>query len=91
MYSHEHYMVHVHIVGCCVWLEPHFPSLIPKLYRYKYDPVPRIQQSRLSIWNSITTESNKTVSVPSVYNNQRALAFLTDSFNYSCGVYKLTS
>ena len=56
-------------------LEPHFPCLIPRLYRYKYDMHQTVYAQCLEL------ESDKTVSdMPPVYNNQRALAFLTDSF-----------
>ena len=42
-------------------LEPHLPKIIPKLYRYQFDPTPRIQQSMTAIWNSLVTESSKTI------------------------------
>ena len=42
-------------------LEPHLPKIIPKLYRYQFDPTPKVQQSMQSIWNSLVKESTKTV------------------------------
>ena len=42
-------------------LEPHLAKIIPKLYRYQFDPTPKVQQSMQSIWNSLVKESSKTV------------------------------
>jgi proteasome component ECM29 len=42
-------------------LAPHLPRIIPKLYRYQFDPTPRIQQSMAAIWSSLVPETNKTV------------------------------
>ena len=42
-------------------LSPHLPKIIPKLYRYQYDPTPRIQQSMASIWSALVPETTKTV------------------------------
>merc|ERR1719244_229958 len=42
-------------------LEPLLPKIIPKLYRYQYDPTPRIQQSMSSIWAALVPETTKTV------------------------------
>ena len=42
-------------------LEPHLPKIIPKLYRYQFDPTPKVQQSMQSIWNSLVSEPTKTV------------------------------
>ena len=42
-------------------LAPHLPKIIPKLYRYQYDPTPRIQQSMASIWAALVPETQKTV------------------------------
>jgi len=42
-------------------LTPHLPRIIPKLYRYQFDPTPRIQQSMSAIWSSLVPETNKTV------------------------------
>ena len=42
-------------------LEPHLPKIIPKLYRYQFDPTPKIQTSMSAIWNSLVAEPTKTV------------------------------
>ena len=42
-------------------LEPHLPKIVPKLYRYQYDPTPRIQQSMAAIWSALVPETTKTV------------------------------
>ena len=42
-------------------LEPHLAKIVPKLYRYQFDPTPKVQQSMQSIWNSLVKESSKTV------------------------------
>ena len=42
-------------------LADHLPQIIPKLYRYQYDPTPRIQQSMASIWAALVPETTKTV------------------------------
>ncbi|KAI8088970.1 proteasome stabiliser-domain-containing protein [Halteromyces radiatus] len=42
-------------------MEPYLPRLIPKLYRYQFDPNPRVNQSMKSIWQSLVKDSQKTV------------------------------
>ena len=42
-------------------LSPYLPKIIPKLYRYQYDPTPRIQQSMSAIWSALVPETTKTV------------------------------
>ena len=42
-------------------LEPHLPKIVPKLYRYQFDPTPKIQQSMTAIWNSLVSEPSKTI------------------------------
>ncbi|XP_066988430.1 proteasome adapter and scaffold protein ECM29 [Macrobrachium rosenbergii] len=42
-------------------LEPYLPQIIPKLYRYQYDPTPKIQQPMTSIWNALVTDTAKTI------------------------------
>ena len=42
-------------------LEPYLSSLVPKLYRYQFDPNPRIQQSMSSIWSSLVHQDNKKI------------------------------
>lgn len=43
-------------------LAPHLDKIIPKLYRYQFDPNPRIQSAMTSIWNALVTDSQKMVS-----------------------------
>ncbi|KAI8330892.1 armadillo-type protein [Chlamydoabsidia padenii] len=42
-------------------MEPYLHRLIPKLYRYQFDPNPRVNQSMKSIWQSLVKDSQKTV------------------------------
>ncbi len=42
-------------------LEPHLHKIVPKLYRYQFDPTPKIQQSMTAIWSSLVPEPTKTV------------------------------
>ena len=42
-------------------LEEHLHKIVPKLYRYQFDPTPKIQESMTSIWNALVPESTKTV------------------------------
>lgn len=42
-------------------LAPYLPSLVPRLYRYKYDPKPQIQLAMSNIWAAIIPESKKAV------------------------------
>ncbi|KAK4005791.1 hypothetical protein OUZ56_010915 [Daphnia magna] len=42
-------------------LAPHLPVIIPKLYRYQFDPSPRIRQSMSSIWEALVSEQSKTI------------------------------
>ncbi|GAA5798664.1 hypothetical protein HPULCUR_004069 [Helicostylum pulchrum] len=37
-------------------MEPYLPRLIPKLYRYQFDPNPRVNQTMKSIWKSLITD-----------------------------------
>ena len=43
-------------------LSPYLPALVPRLFRYKYDPIPRIQLSMSSIWEAVVSDSKGTVS-----------------------------
>ena len=43
-------------------LTPHLPSLVPRLYRYKYDPNPKIQLAMSSIWSAVVSDSKTAVS-----------------------------
>ncbi|CAM6051034.1 unnamed protein product [Sphagnum compactum] len=42
-------------------LKPHLRSLVPKLFRYQYDPNKRIQDAMGHIWKSLVAEPKKTV------------------------------
>jgi hypothetical protein len=43
-------------------LSQHLPTIIPRLYRYQFDPTPKIQNSMTSIWHALVPETQKTVS-----------------------------
>ncbi|XP_015114658.1 proteasome adapter and scaffold protein ECM29 [Diachasma alloeum] len=40
-------------------LNKYLPSIVPKLYRYQFDPTPKIQQSMASIWHAIVPSTQK--------------------------------
>ncbi|OXU22910.1 hypothetical protein TSAR_016170 [Trichomalopsis sarcophagae] len=40
-------------------LSAQLPNIIPKLYRYQFDPIPKTQQSFASIWRSIVPSTSK--------------------------------
>lgn len=42
-------------------MKPFLEKIVPRLYRYKYDPTPKIQNSMISIWDSILTDSRETI------------------------------
>ncbi|XP_050090264.1 proteasome-associated protein ECM29 homolog [Anopheles aquasalis] len=42
-------------------LEPYLGKIVPRLFRYKYDPTPKIQNSMISIWDSVVADSKATV------------------------------
>jgi len=42
-------------------LAPCLDKILPKLFRYQFDPSPRIQLTMSSIWNSLVTDNQKTV------------------------------
>lgn len=42
-------------------MKPFLEKIVPRLYRYKYDPTPKIQNSMISIWDSIVSDSKETV------------------------------
>ena len=44
-------------------LAPHLHKIVPKLFRYQFDPNPRIQQAMSSIWSALVTETKATVSL----------------------------
>ncbi|XP_039748644.1 proteasome-associated protein ECM29 homolog [Pararge aegeria] len=42
-------------------LSEHLPRIVPRLYRYRFDPTPRIQNSMASIWHAIVPNTQQTV------------------------------
>ncbi|KAJ2947108.1 hypothetical protein O0L34_g16457 [Tuta absoluta] len=42
-------------------LSEHLPKIVPRLYRYRFDPTPRIQNSMSSIWHAIVPNTQHTV------------------------------
>jgi proteasome component ECM29 len=42
-------------------MEPYLPRLVPKLYRYQFDPNPRVNQTMKSIWRSLVKDNQKTI------------------------------
>lgn len=46
---------------CGEALKSHLPEIIPKLYRYQYDPTPNIQASMQNIWRVLVSEPQKMV------------------------------
>lgn len=42
-------------------LQQYLPDIVPKLYRYQFDPNPKIQQSMSSIWDSLIKNDNKKI------------------------------
>lgn len=44
------------------------PEIIPKLYRYQYDPSPNIQASMQNIWRVLVSEPQKIVSFVTLGN-----------------------
>ncbi|CAH0749868.1 unnamed protein product [Diatraea saccharalis] len=42
-------------------LSEHLPRIVPRLYRYRFDPTPRIQNSMASIWHAIVPNTQATV------------------------------
>lgn len=59
-------------------LNKYLPSIVPRLYRYQFDPTPKIQQSMSSIWRAIIPSTNKAVSsiVKCIQCTQNALSYL---------------
>lgn len=43
-------------------LNKYLPNIIPRLYRYQFDPTPKIQHSMSSIWRTIVPSTSKAVS-----------------------------
>ena len=42
-------------------LAPFLSKIVPKMYRYQFDPNPKIQQAMSSIWNALVTNTKETV------------------------------
>ncbi|KAL7023749.1 hypothetical protein ACKWTF_012762 [Chironomus riparius] len=42
-------------------MQPFISKIVPKLFRYKYDPTPKIQNSMIQIWDSIVKDNNQTL------------------------------
>lgn len=42
-------------------LKKYLPIIVPKLYRYQFDPTPKTQQSMTSIWRAIVPSTNKAI------------------------------
>ncbi|KAH0956005.1 hypothetical protein HN011_009526 [Eciton burchellii] len=42
-------------------LNKYLPNIIPRLYRYQYDPTPKIQQSMTSIWRAVVSSTPKAI------------------------------
>ncbi|XP_041357221.1 proteasome adapter and scaffold protein ECM29-like [Gigantopelta aegis] len=42
-------------------LAPYMSQIVPRLYRYQFDPNPKIQQAMSSIWNALVQDNKKTV------------------------------
>ncbi|CAI9736898.1 adapter and scaffold ECM29-like [Octopus vulgaris] len=42
-------------------LAPYLPQIVPKLYRYQFDPNPKIQRAMSSIWDALVPEKGKTL------------------------------
>ena len=43
-----------------VELEKHLPAIVPKLYRYTFDPQPSIRNPMYNIWSSLVKDTKKT-------------------------------
>lgn len=42
-------------------MQPYLGKIVPRLFRYKYDPTPKIQNSMISIWDSVVSDPKDTV------------------------------
>ncbi|XP_037090667.1 proteasome adapter and scaffold protein ECM29-like [Pollicipes pollicipes] len=60
-------------------LTPHLGNIVPKLYRYQFDPKPQVQQTMRAIWASIVPDTSKTMQqyLPQIMDE--VLARLTDN------------
>lgn len=44
-----------------VKMQPYLSKIVPRLFRYKYDPTPKIQNSMISIWDSVVADNKETM------------------------------
>lgn len=44
-----------------VHMQAYLGKIVPRLFRYKYDPTPKIQNSMISIWESVVVDSKATI------------------------------
>lgn len=42
-------------------MQPYLKKIVPRLFRYKYDPTPKIQNSMISIWDSVVVDNKQTL------------------------------
>lgn len=42
-------------------MQPYLSKIVPRLFRYKYDPTPKIQNSMISIWDSVVIDNKETM------------------------------
>ena len=42
-------------------MQPYLSKIVPRLFRYKYDPTPKIQNSMISIWDSVVKDNKATL------------------------------
>ncbi|XP_058129433.1 proteasome-associated protein ECM29 homolog isoform X1 [Anopheles ziemanni] len=42
-------------------MEPHLGKIVPRLFRYKYDPTPKIQNQMITIWDTVVSDSKATI------------------------------
>ena len=42
-------------------LQPHLPKLVPRLFRYQFDPNQKVAESMKSIWFTLVKEPRKTI------------------------------
>ncbi|XP_076235930.1 proteasome adapter and scaffold protein ECM29 isoform X2 [Calliopsis andreniformis] len=58
-------------------LNKYLPSIIPRLYRYQFDPTPKIQHSMSSIWHAIVPSTSKAIE----QYHKEILNDITDNLN----------
>lgn len=44
-----------------VKMQPYLSKIVPRLFRYKYDPTPKVQNSMISIWDSVVIDNKETM------------------------------